>query len=184
MRRHVFSYLSVLLGAAVLVGSSGMSFNHDFDPSTDFTQYNTYVWMEVADPSRTQNRGVSELIEKRITAAVDETLAAQGYAKREEAPVDFVVNFMLTAQERIDFNTYYTGWGYYGWYGGTQVEARQYTEGTLIVDVFDATTKELTWRGMAQGTIDPSLSPEQRNARIHQAVSGILKRFPPASKGS
>jgi len=182
MRRSILLSLSFVLSAVALVGCSGISYNHDFDPAADFSKYKTYAWMEVADPSRAQNRGVSELIEKRIVAAVDENLAARGCSKRTAPPVDFVVNFMLTAQEKIDFNTYYTGWGYYGWYGGTQVEARQYTEGTLIVDVFDAQTKELAWRGMAQGTIDPSLSPEQRSARINQAVSGILNRFPPGSK--
>jgi hypothetical protein len=172
----------LLLAGLAFAGCSGISYNHDFDPSADFAQYETYVWMEVADPSRAQNRGVSELIEKRVVAAVDENLAVQGFRRREEAPADFVVNFMLTTQDKIDFNTYYTGWGYYGWYGGTQVEARQYTEGTLILDVFDARTKELTWRGMAQGTIDPSMSPEQRSARINQVVANILKRFPPGSK--
>jgi hypothetical protein len=182
MRRPIPSSLTPLLWGVLFAGCSGISFNSDFDPSADFSAYKTYAWMEVADPSRSQNRGVSELVEKRIAAAVDENLVAKGYTKRMEPPVDFVVNFMLTTQEKIDFNTYYTGWGYYGWYGGTQVEARQYTEGTLIVDIFDAETKELAWRGMAQGTIDPSLSPEQRTARINQAVGGILQRFPPGSK--
>lgn len=184
MRRPFRSFLWMLLFGAAFVGCSGISYNHDFDPAEDFSHYKTYVWMEKADPSRAQDRGVNELIEKRVAAAVDETLESKGFTKREEPPVDFVVNFMFTTQEKIDFNTYYTGWGYYGWYGGTQVEARQYTQGTLIVDVFDAKTKELAWSGMAQGTVDPSYSPEQRNERIRQAVAGILRPFPPTKKGS
>jgi hypothetical protein len=36
---------------------------------------------------------------------------------------------------------------------------------------------------MATGTVDPGASPEQRNARIQEAVGGILQRFPPGSQG-
>ena len=168
-----------LAASIVITGCAGISYNHDFDPAVDFTKYKTYSWMEVAEPGSSRPRGMSELVEKRIVAAIDENLASKGYTKQATGPTDFVVHFMGTTQEKVDFNTYYTGWGYYGWYGGSQVVADQYTEGTLVIDVFDSGTKGLAWRGTATGTIDPGATTEQRNVRIQEAVAGIFQRFPP-----
>ncbi len=175
--------MTLALFEVALSGCSSISYNSDFDPQVDFSHYKNYVWMEVAAPAQTRARGVDQLIEKRLIAAIDAALAAKGYTKRDSAPADFVVHFMVTTKDKIDFQTYYTGWGYYGWYGGTQVEAYQYTEGTLVVDLFDTNTKQMAWRGMATGTVDPGASPETRNARISEAVTGILPRVPPGAQG-
>lgn len=170
---------TTLVFAAALAGCSTIEYNQDFDPQIDFSKYKTYMWMQVADPAQQHPTGVNELLEKRFIAAIDENLTAKGCTKTETPPTDFVVNFVATTQNKVDFNTYYTGWGYYGWYGGTQVEAYSYTEGTLIIDIFDAATKAMAWRGTATATINPSASPEQRNVRIQEAVAGIFQKFPP-----
>ena len=173
------AFLSAGLCAVAMAGCSTISYNYDFDPAMDFSKYKSYAWIEVVEPSRTLQRGVSQLVEKRIITSVDKTLASKGYTKKEEGPADFVVHFMGTTQEKVDFDTYYTGWGYHGWYGATATQAYSYTEGTLIIDFFDGASKQQVWRGMAQGTIDPNISPEGRNARIDEAVQGIFQRFPP-----
>ena len=175
--RH--SHRLAFVAGIAIAGCSSIAYNHDFDPAVDFTKYKTYTWMEVAEPEKQRPRGMSELVEKRIVAAVDENLARKGYTKQATGPTDFVVNFMATTQEKIDFTSYYTGWGYYGWYGGSQVVADQYTEGTLIIDIFDTGTKGLAWRGTGTGTVDPGASAESRNLRIQEAVAGIFQRFPP-----
>ncbi len=61
------------------------------------------------------------------------------------------------------------------------MQAYQYTEGMLILD---ANTKGLSWRGTVTGTLEPTATPEQRNARIATAVSGAFQRFPPGPPGS
>lgn len=176
------SFQSLVLPAwvALLVAScSTYDYNHDFDPAVDFSKYKTYMWMQAADPGQPHPTGMNELLEKRFVAAIDANMAAKGYTKTDAAPADFIVHFMGTTAEKVDFTSYYTGWGYYGWYGGTQVEARSYTEGTIIIDVFDAQTKSMAWRGTVTGVLDPSATPEERNMRIEEVVAGVMQRFPP-----
>src|SRR5439155_27050640 len=55
----------------------------------------------------------------------------------------------------------------------------EYTEGTLILDVLDAATKSLVWRGTAQAEALPSVDVSTPQARIREAVRRILERFPP-----
>ncbi|UCF20669.1 MAG: DUF4136 domain-containing protein [Gemmatimonadota bacterium] len=168
---------------ASLTACSGIKYNSDFDPQVDFQAYRSYVWAQPGENAGTDPRGVSQLIERRIMAAIDDQLAAEGYEKATSGTPDFIVNFIVTTQQKVDYTTYYSGWGYYGWYGGgmggAYTQATEWTEGTLLVDIFDAKSKELSWRGWAQGTVDPSASPERRDQRVRQVVTKLFERFPP-----
>jgi hypothetical protein len=51
--------------------------------------------------------------------------------------------------------------------------------GTLIVDLIDAQKKEMVWRGTATKTLDPSASPEEKQAHLNEAVQKMLENYPP-----
>ncbi|PYR70842.1 MAG: hypothetical protein DMF87_17325 [Acidobacteria bacterium] len=46
------------------------------------------------------------------------------------------------------------GFGYGAWWGGGSytTSVHTYVQGTLIVDLYDAKTKKMVWRGTATGT--------------------------------
>lgn len=175
-RTALFGALLALSAAAC----SSVRYNNDFDPSINFSNFSTYAWLEAEDPSDA-NRGVDEFTQRRIIAAVDNELAAKGYKKATSGQPDILINFYVTTEKKMDVDTYYTGWGYYGWYGGAQTTVRQWTEGTLVIDFIDTAEKDLAWRGWAQGELQHSLSPEERTRRVNQVVAGILKQYPPKS---
>jgi hypothetical protein len=118
---------------------------------------------------------------QRVGAAVEAGLKAKGYLQAEGAP-DFLVATYVGRQSRIQV----TDWGYgYGprgaWYGGG-VDVYQYEQGSLVLDIVDARTKKLVWRGTATAIIDPGASPEERTKRINEAVAKMLEDFPPRKK--
>ena len=51
----------------------------------------------------------------------------------------------------------------------------EYEVGTLIIDIVDAKTKELIWRGTAKGEINPDTARQD----IDEAVKKIFNNFPP-----
>lgn len=174
---------SALVGALLalsLAACSSVHYNNDFDPAINFSQIKTYAWLQ-AEGQAEANRGVDEFTERRIMAAVDNEMAAKGFQKATSGRPDILVNYYVTTEKKLDVDTYYTGWGYYGWYGGTQTTVRQWTEGTLVIDFIDTKDKDLAWRGWAQGELQRQLSPEERTRRINQVVAGILKQYPPRS---
>jgi len=173
--------LTPLLGAC----AAGITYNHDFDPAANFTQLRTYIWAQAPQAAAGgEARGVNPLIERRVVAAIDSQLAAKGYQLSNSGEGDFAINFEITTSQQTDYNTYYTGMGYYGgWYGGmgmgsSTTSATVTTNGTLIVDIFDTRTRNLIWRGTAKGTVEPEASMEQREMRIREAVAGTLQPFP------
>ncbi len=53
--------------------------------------------------------------------------------------------------------------------------------GTVVVDVTDAATGELVWRGWAEGALQEAPSTNQLDAYIEEIVAKIMKDFPPPS---
>ena len=131
------------------------------------------------------------LVSSRIEAAVDETLAAKGYTKASAASADFMVGYHAALEGKVDVQTVdrYYGYGYGGWYGRygrgggavvSNTHVREYNEGTLIIDVVDKSSNELVWRGAAQAEAHQDVSPQERQARVTDAIEAILEDFPPS----
>ncbi|MFL6308174.1 MAG: DUF4136 domain-containing protein, partial [Candidatus Sulfotelmatobacter sp.] len=52
--------------------------------------------------------------------------------------------------------------------------------GTLVVDISNAQTKQLLWRGTATDTL--SDKPDKNSQKIAKAVAKMFKKYPPESK--
>lgn len=51
--------------------------------------------------------------------------------------------------------------------------------GTLVLDMYDPSSKQLVWTGRATKTIDPSNSQEKKQKNLDKAMQKLLKNFPP-----
>jgi hypothetical protein len=70
----------------------------------------------------------------------------------------------------------YTGWG------GSAVDVRQYTEGTLIIDILEPNGERLVWRGTGTTRLREEKDPQKRIQKINAGVEKILAQFPPTKK--
>ena len=80
-------------------------------------------------------------------------------------------------------NTFYDGfgggWRWGGGFGTATTTVQTYEVGTVIVDVFDAHTKEAVWRGTSEKTL--SSNPEKNAANLNKAIDKMFRNFPPSS---
>jgi hypothetical protein len=176
--------LIVLVAVVVLSGcGSGISVNQDYDVNARFEDYTTYDWVPMPDPkpgnARTAVRR-NDLLDKRIRNAVNDELAAKGLVQNSASP-DLLVVYHVDVQDRVQV----TDWGYrysdyyWGW-GGREIDVYNYKEGTLIIDLIDAGTKNLVWRGAGQKALDEgNRTPEQVDATIRKVVGAIMEKYPP-----
>jgi hypothetical protein len=173
-----------LVGAALLAsGCSSISVKHDFDTQADFTTYATYVWLEqpttaVGDAKAAQR--VNTLLDKRIRSAVDAELTARGMSLDANDP-DLLIVYHTGLDRKVDVQDWgysYPRYPYGGWYGG-QVDVYEYEEGTLIVDLIDAKSDQLVWRGTATKVIDETASAEQREANLREVITRLFENYPP-----
>jgi hypothetical protein len=64
--------------------------------------------------------------------------------------------------------------------GTATTTTSEFVVGTLVVDIFDAKTKSLLFRGIAQDEV--SDKPEKNIKKIDKAATKMFKNFPPGSE--
>ena len=182
---HIKRWIMTLAAALVVTGCASLKVATDYDRSADFSGFHRFALMP-----REHHGSRNPLVVQRAQDAIEAELARKGFSYiSDPAAADFVVDFTIGSQERMDVQSYpsaYVGpyWGYSGWWGshywGNEIDVHQYREGTLSIDVFDAHTHKPVWHGWARKELTQS-DQEHSEGPIHAAVKAVLSTFPPGS---
>jgi hypothetical protein len=149
----------------------------DFDHNANFAQYKTYSWREI--------KPANSLWDARIKNAVGAQLAAKGWTQVENSG-DVSIVAIKTTQTQRTLQTFYDGmgggwrWRGFGGMGEATTTEQDYKEGTLVVDMYDASSKQLIWRGSAEDTL--SDKAEKNEKSLDKGVAKMFKEFPPEPK--
>lgn len=178
--------------ALILSACSSSPVRTDFDRSVDFSTFSTFAF--ISDSPLMLEQGtpsVSPLLEGRLKSATEELLTSKGFSKygNPEA-ADFTVAFTVGSREQLKVTSYpepyrpaFGAWRWGGAYymgAGTDVDVRQYTEGTLAIDIYDVDGHKPAWHGVATSKITDEMR-ENPEAAVNAAVAEILSQFPPGS---
>jgi Domain of unknown function (DUF4136) len=168
-----------LFFVAMLGAAFAQQVKTDFDHQANFSQYKTYSWQEVKPPN--------SLWDSRIKSAVDAQLAAKGWTQVDSGG-DVAIVAIATSHTERTLQTFYDGmgggwrWRGFGGMGEATTSEQDYKEGTLLVDLYDAKTKQLIWRGSAEDTVSNNADKNEKN--LDKGVAKMFKKFPPqAVKG-
>lgn len=169
-----------LLGIAFCFAgkASAQQVKTDYDRSANFTQYKTYSWEQV--------KTTNPLDADRIKDAVNSALTAKSLTQVNSGGDVSIVAVEITRNQQT-LNTFYDGfgggWGWRRFGGGGFGEATTTTEtykvGTVVVDLFDAKTKQLIWRGSSSDTLSNNSDKNIKN--LDKGVDKMFKHFPPGS---
>jgi hypothetical protein len=174
-------FILLFLGAFLILGCSSIKISYDYDNQSDFSKFKTYSYSEDA-----LKLPIQELDRDRLIRAIDKEMTAKGFTKSEQADVwiDLAIN---TATKRTATATNVSP-GYYGrpWRYGygtgfstTQIDVNEYVEGTLFINMVDASTEKIVWQGRGTKTLSENNSPQKREAAINEAVNKIFTKYPP-----
>jgi hypothetical protein len=147
----------------------------DYDKRADFGQYKTFMWIKEPKTS-------NPLTRQRVIDDVNSALAARDL-RLVTSNADLCIAAHAATQQERTLNTFYNGfgggWRWGGGFGSATTMVDTYEVGTLVVDIFDARTKEAIWRGTATKTL--SGNPEKNADNLNKAVVKMFKNFPPAA---
>ena len=165
----------------------GQDVSYNFDQQADFTKYRTYQWVQVKDAEQ-----IDPLTAQQITAAFEKQLALKGLTKAAGDQADLAVAYQVAVSKEKEIRTmdsgmYGAGWGpryYGGYYGGGMSTTTTSTifVGSVALDMYDSTSKNLVWRSIASKQIDTKASPEKRDKNLNKGAEKMLKNFPPKPK--
>jgi len=146
----------------------------DFDKDANFAVIKTFT-------VKIGTAWGNPISEKRVAGEIEQALVEKGWAKAEEAKADAIVMLHGATQVKRDVNTFYSGMGGYRYrgFGSAQTTVTEYTVGTLVVDIFDAKSKQLMFRGTASDEL--SDKPEKNVKKVAKASDKMFKDFPPGS---
>ncbi len=178
----------------MLAGCSSYSIVSDYDRSMPFGTYKTYRWSEegasgIDDDVLAKN----PLIFRNVKAAVNRELRWKGFEMKDAGPVDFIVTAHAAMRDRlavgqtsmaVSYHRGYRSWGpgYYSVWYAPYPAYTWYEEGTLMIDVIDAKSDELAWRGVVSGILRDYGSNDDMHKEIDTVVGRVLARFPPVSR--
>ena len=154
------------VGSSIALGQQvSVNYNH----SQSFAAYHTYAW-----GSNNTNQIQNSILAQVAQTDIENAMAAKGFQKVTE---DKNPDIILLASGGMRQQTSYSAWGMRGIGGGMGgITPQQNVEATLIVDLHDAKTQSLVWRGIAQDTLSNNGSKNQQ--QIGNAVNKMFKQWP------
>jgi hypothetical protein len=174
--------ITMLLPTAVMAQKVAYDYRHN----VNFRGFKTFAFKDAPplDPTTELTTMYdSPIVIERTRQAIAAQLEARGMREDPQNPDAYVIPRTTFRVEQVLYGPSGWGgygWGYYGWgwgYGGPW-----YTEdiikGTLIVDLVDADSGTLVWRGLREKTVKNRKDPDDRIEDISENVAKIFKKFP------
>lgn len=180
-----------LLGSLLAACANQVNISTDYLEDTDFSHLKTYRWYDDVYPSRTAEYRSYNSSDKLMRETINRVLKQEGYRPNTLDGGEFLVNYQISAQEKMNMNSYYNQPGVHGGVStgtyGTSVAIgvsggsgpTTYKEGTVIIDILDAATNKVLWRAVAEGRLPKNMGLKERNDIIHELIPKMLKEFPP-----
>jgi hypothetical protein len=186
-----FLFLVVVWTAAACAPAPKIGY--DFDRRADFSAYRTYAWLSGDQEKTGDRRADNSAVDMRIRIAVGTQLRLKGYQALPEGTPDFYVAYHIGLKDSTpSVSTQYYSDGMAGHAFAHSADSRtagkstpassetpSMLSGSLLIDIIDAGSQKLVWRGTAAGEVDPGLTSQQRDERTKTIVQSILSHFPP-----
>jgi hypothetical protein len=160
----------LILGLLAVPGAFAQKVTVEFDQAADFSKYKTFAIRERQLNSKNAALN-SDLVKKQIDADIERYLTAKGLTQ-VSGPSDLNVRYTFGAARKAQLETYPAGW--YGM--GTRVVRVPYSEGTLVIDLRDPTTRSLVWRAIASEDKSDATKIE---GKLDDMVKKSVEKYPP-----
>ena len=176
----------LITGAAMLLAgcASKPTIRTDYDHTIDFSAYKTYGFftpMGIENPEYTSIHG------SVFRDAIGKEMHSRGY--QPSASPDLLINVSGRLQNKTRITTAsdpYIGGGYYSyrrayygaWDGSASTNVKNYTEGTINVDVVDRKQKRMVWEGIAIGRVNHKNSSDDTRENIYSVVQEMFSGYP------
>jgi hypothetical protein len=169
--------LAVLIALILFMCGSVLAqdVKYNFMPGTDFAKFHTYKWIVIEGGSHP-----NQIADAQIKSSVDSQLAAKGLTKTDGDKADLLIGYQVAVDKEKQWNAYSMGGPRFGGMG--TATSSTISNGSLVLDIYNPTTKQLVWTGTATKTLNPSSNQEKNQKDLDKAMAKLLKNYPPPQK--
>jgi hypothetical protein len=178
--------IAVAVGVMLTLACASNQVSTDFSPEVSFSEFRSFALVMPPDTAARQ------LLDQRIRNAVQAQLQSKGLTVSDRQHADLFVGYGLVDRTHTEVYDYGGGWGwgrgwgwrYYRWGVAWPMTSRQqietYTDGTVVVNLIDAKSKEVVWQGEVASVVNlPVSDPVKATRQIDAAVAKLFAKYPP-----
>jgi hypothetical protein len=178
---RIIRFVLLAIGVVALAGCATMTVSSHVERAADFGAYQTYAWGEPdALPTGDPRLDSNFFFKDHVIGAVEKQLAKKGLMLVDSgSSPDLRVHYHANVTQRIDVDATDRRYGYTT--GSHPPEIIEYEQGTLVVDVVDARTNRLVWRGWAQDGVITE-DQDRLHRQLDDGVPRMFERFPFVSR--
>ena len=153
----------------VISCASTINVRTDFNRQADFTRYRTFS-------IRSGNSSGNPVMDQRLKSAVEAALRARALEEVPSGEGDVIAVAHTATRTKRTYETFYTGRDGGGAGVRQKSSSTSFEVGTIVVDMFDESTKTAVWHGYASHVL--SDKPGKNAGQADKAVAKIVERFP------
>lgn len=176
MRRTILIVTALMTMTAT--GCATMTVSSHIERGLSFSDYVTFEWgppdnLPVGDPRLDNNPFFNDYLQ----GAIEKRLAAKGYERVLTGQPDLLVHYHASVNQKVDVYDVDTRYGYC--YGNCEAQIVDYEQGTLIIDIVDARTSKVVWRGWAQDVMNGVIDNQDRlEKQVEEGVTRMMRQLP------
>jgi hypothetical protein len=165
-------WLALVLALAV---GCGTRVAVESDPNARHATWRTWSWLP--RPPVAHGDNVYAAVDDRVRAAFDREMKLRGFRRVDRERPDFLLTYYAAVEEPIDARAVAYAAGGPLSVKSAANEQGVYVQGMLLVDALDPRTGKLVWRGVGKDVFEPQQTPEDRRARIDDAVASVVAQL-------
>ena len=176
--------LVLLFAVGACLGAQAQKISVNYDKQANFAQFKTYAWAPhgaVAHPMLAANivGAIEDEMKARglqmVNMDQNPSLIIQVYGSVDQDSTLYSNDPLYMATGGIPpFDPSFSGPLNTGMYGNTTVTIHK---GQLVVDLIDAASKKLVWRGMSQQNL-AAHNPDKLLSQVNTAITKMFKQYP------
>lgn len=179
-----YRIIAMLPFILMLVSCNPVKVVVDENQGVDFSNYQTYSFLGWQNNS---DEILADSDKEALREAFTKEFERRGL-QRVNSGGDMQISLYIIVSDKSavsgyssHYGTAYAGYNYYGGsmgygYSSTSYRHRDYRVGTMIMDVFDKTSKDQIWQGIATKTVNEN--PAKRKKTIPANIRALMRDFP------
>ncbi|WNC67136.1 DUF4136 domain-containing protein [Thalassotalea nanhaiensis] len=147
----------------------------DYNNAYNFNEVESY---HVIGDAQYKNPYLSDMNRERINDSISAELAKLKLEQQNKSSADVLISYFVVTKDKVKVTSSPVGYGRYGAYGQTHINARDYVEGTIVIDVIDNKTHKSIWRSSINKSVKEFDTPEERSQEIAKVIKAMFSEFP------
>jgi hypothetical protein len=179
MRRLAGGLVVATLAVAAAGCRTGVTAGAAYDTAVPFGHPVSFAWDEPdALPIGDSRLDANPFFLARVHGAVERAFSARGIRYDPVKPT-LLVHHHATVRDRVEVYAVDRTSGYSDSSYGPGTQVYEYEEGTFLIDVADAATKQIVWRGWATADLADALDrPKELDRLVDLSIEKMFAKFP------